>query len=99
MRSTSRSLMGEVDSVLKKSLRSRRLRFASAPHAGERAPRLRTTAFYVRQGARECCIVIVHRNFNRIDEQNVRFAPTGPEDARKLTLISRPKLPISDGAQ
>ena len=56
-------------------LRSRRrLGLTSAMHAGERTSRIRTPCLYLRQGARKGCIVIVHRNLERIDKQNVRLS-------------------------
>ena len=82
-------------------LRSRRrLRLISATYVGERTPRIRLTpCLYLRQGARKGCIVIMHRNLERIDEQNVRLSPAGTDDAHKLLPISRPKPPVSDRTQ
>ena len=43
-------------------------------------------------------IVIMHRDLDRVDEQNVRLAPAGTEHAHKLLPISRPKRPVRYGA-
>ena len=84
-------------SAHQKCLRSRlRLRLNSATRPGEGTPRIRkTSCLYLRQGARKCRIVIMHGNLERVDEQDVRLAPTGEEHARELLPISRSKRLIS----